>query len=281
MPLSLCGIIPHMDLIDIGVNLTGSAFKNDLPEVIARAQQAGVSSMIVTGTDVQHSEDAVRLCAEYAGVLTATTGVHPHHADDYDSSTSEQIAELLVQDAVVAVGECGLDYNRNFSQPRAQRYAFEQQLELAKACGKPVFLHQRDAHEDFFAMMQDAMPDLQGGVAHCFTGTPAQAEAYLDIGLYIGITGWICDERRACDLQQAAGVIPLNRCMLETDAPYLLPRDLPADLPEIPDYHAVDKRRNEPCYLPHVCRAVAAYMSIEADAVAQASTVNARTLFNI
>ncbi len=270
-----------MKLIDIGVNLTGSAFKNDLPDVLARAQQAGVQHMIVTGTDVAHSEAAIALCEQYPGMLTATAGVHPHHADDYTAATSEQLAALQASDCVVAVGECGLDYNRNFSTPKAQRFAFEQQLQLAMQNGKPVFLHQRDAHEDFLAMMRDAMPQLAGGVAHCFTGAPEQAEAYLELGLHIGVTGWICDERRAHDLQQAVQVIPLERILLETDAPYLLPRDLPASLPECPDYRPVDKRRNEPCYLPHVCRAVASFMRVDAEMLAQAATANAERLFKL
>lgn len=270
-----------MKLIDIGVNLTGSAFKNDLAEVIARAQQAGVQHMLVTGTDVAHSEAAIALCEQFAGLLTATAGVHPHHADDYTADSSERLAELLMHDCVVAVGECGLDYNRNFSSPKNQRDAFERQLQLAKQAGKPVFLHQRDAHEDFLAMMRDAMPELAGGVAHCFTGTPAQAESYLDIGLHIGVTGWICDERRAQDLQQAVAVIPQERILLETDAPYLLPRDLPEPLPELPHYTPRDKRRNEPCYLPHVCRAVARHRAVEADALAQTATANSRQLFGL
>jgi TatD DNase family protein len=270
-----------MDLIDIGANLTGSSFSNDLADVITRAQQAGVNKMLVTGTDIQHSKDAIHLCAEYADMLTSTAGVHPHHADDFDASSVEQLAEVAEQACVVAVGECGLDYNRNFSRPRAQRFAFEQQLELAMVSGKPVFLHQRDAHDDFLAMMANAMPELKGGVAHCFTGTPAQAEAYLDIGLYIGVTGWICDERRAHDLQQAVKVIPLDRLLLETDAPYLLPRDLSLPIAECQDYTPDDRRRNEPCFLPHVCRAVAAFMGEDEVMLAQASTDNAVSLFNI
>ena len=270
-----------MNLIDIGVNLTGSAFSKDMPEVISRAQAAGVSHMMVTGTDVQHSRAAIDLCAKYETVLFSTAGVHPHHADEYDRSTTEQIAELSENSCVVAIGECGLDYNRNFSQPNAQRSAFEQQLALAIETGKPVFLHQRDAHDDFLAMMKDAMPSLAGGVAHCFTGTPAQAEAYLDIGLYIGVTGWICDQRRGSDLQQAVKVIPLDRIMLETDAPYLLPRDLPDPIPGCGSYRPSDKRRNEPCFLVHVCDSVASYMDVDPQQLAESSSDNARLLFGL
>lgn len=270
-----------MELIDIGVNLTASSFKKDLSNVMTRAVDAGVSRMVVTGTDVEHSRMALELCAEYSAVLTSTAGMHPHHADDFDAASLEVFAELLTDERVVAVGECGLDYNRNFSKRSNQLKAFEQQLQLARDCGKPVFLHQRDAHEDFLAIMKDAMADIRGGVAHCFTGTAAQAEAYLDIGLHIGVTGWICDERRGQDLQQAVKVIPIDRIMLETDAPYLLPRDLPTKVPGCGDYVAVDKRRNEPCYLRYVCERVAHYMDVQAAVLADASTANASSLFGL
>lgn len=274
-------MIPHMQYIDIGVNLTASAFSADLSEVINRAHSAGVVKMLVTGTDLQHSRDAVDLCINYPQMLAATAGVHPHHADDYDAGTTEQLQEILARSCVLAVGECGLDYNRNFSQPRAQRVAFEQQLELAVSCGKPVFLHQRDAHDDFVAIIKGVASELNGGVAHCFTGTPDQAEAYLEMGLHIGVTGWICDDRRAGDLRQAVRHIPLHRIMLETDAPYLLPRDLPEKIPGCAGYRPRDKRRNEPCFLPHVCAGVAGHMAVDAQVLAEAATNNARALFAI
>ncbi len=274
-------MIAHMDLIDIGANLTASAFAKDLDAVMERAHQAGVVAMLVTGTDLEHSRRALALSQDRPDTLGSTAGVHPHHADDYDAGITEQLTELAADNKVLAIGECGLDYNRNFSTPHNQRRAFEAQLQLAIETQKPVFLHQRDAHDDFYAMMQNAMPELAGGVAHCFTGTPAQAEAYLDLGLYIGITGWICDERRGHDLQQAARHIPLHRVLLETDAPYLLPRDLPVPAPACGDYVPVDKRRNEPCFLAHVCERVAAFMGQENTALAQASTANARALFRL
>ena len=126
----------------------------------------------------------------------------------------------------VAVGECGLDFFRDYSPRDAQRRAFAAQLELAAEVGKPVFLHQRDAHEEFVAMLAPARASLAGGVAHCFTGGPAELDAYLELDLYIGVTGWVCDERRGAALRAAVPRIPLDRLLVETDAPYLLPRDL-------------------------------------------------------
>ncbi|MDH5710821.1 MAG: YchF/TatD family DNA exonuclease [Gammaproteobacteria bacterium] len=259
--------------IDIGVNLTASSFRNDLDDVVKRALNAGVTEMIVTGTDIDHSHRAIELCAHYPATLFATAGVHPHHADDYTGDTSRQLEEFCQQDCVLAVGECGLDFNRNFSTQQNQRYAFEAQLALSSEIGKPVFLHQRDAHDEFVAMLKNARPQLVNAVAHCFTGTAAEVNDYLGLDMYIGVTGWICDERRGGDLQQAVKQIPLDRIMLETDAPYLLPRDLK----EIP----VKSRRNEPCYLPHIAEAVSRYMGVDLEELQRATMVNTKRFFNI
>lgn len=259
--------------IDIGINLTGSSFADDLDEVLQRAQAAEVGSMVVTGTDVEHSRKAVELCQQYPELLFATAGVHPHNADDYTKNTSQQLTELSQEKCVLAIGECGLDYNRNFSTQQNQRVAFDAQLVLAAETNKPVFLHQRDAHDDFVAMLKNVRPQLSGAVAHCFTGTAAEANDYLELDMYIGVTGWICDQRRGGDLQQAVKEIPLDRIMLETDAPYLLPRDLT----EKP----VKSRRNEPCYLPHVAEAVAHYKGVELEELAQAALTNTKRFFNI
>ena len=267
-------MIPQMsDYIDIGVNLTGSSFQNDRNEVIQRAAQAGVSRMIVTGTDVEHSQKAIELCQQYPQSLFSTAGVHPHHADDYTLETSRHLVELSSQKCVVAIGECGLDYNRNFSTQNNQRNAFDAQLELAAEINKPVFLHQRDAHDDFVAMLKNVRSELSGAVAHCFTGTAAEVNDYLELDMYIGVTGWICDERRGHDLQQAVKEIPLDRIMLETDAPYLLPRDL-AESP-------VKSRRNEPCYLPHIAEIIARYMQLDVEELKRATLSNTKRFFNI
>jgi TatD DNase family protein len=259
--------------IDIGVNLTGSSFRDDLGQVIERAINAGVNKMIVTGTDVEHSRKAIELCDQYTEILFSTAGVHPHHADEFNTDSIDDLRELSQKSCVVAIGECGLDYNRNFSTQENQRRAFESQLELAAAIGKPVFLHQRDAHEDFIAMMANVRPRLSNAVAHCFTGIAAEVNDYLELDMYIGITGWICDERRGRDLQLAVKEIPLHRIMLETDAPYLLPRDLS----ESP----VKNRRNEPCYLPHIVESVARYMGVDREELEQAALANTKRFFNI
>jgi TatD DNase family protein len=198
--------------------------------------------------------------------------VHPHHATSLDSARREELQELLAQPQVVAVGECGLDYFRNLSPPAMQRSAFVAQLELAAAVAKPVFLHQRDAHDDFKSILGEFRGRLAGAVAHCFTGGAAELEDYLALGLLIGVTGWVCDERRGASLREAVPRIPADRLMVETDAPYLLPRDL------IP---RPKSRRNEPQYLVHIARTVAQIRSEPVESVAVSSTQNAVRLFGL
>jgi len=259
-------------LIDIGANLTHDCFDPDRDEALDRAAAAGVTRLIVTGASVEGSRHAVALADAKPGVLWATAGVHPHHAADYDEAAHADIAGLAQCDNVVAVGECGLDYFRNFSPKEAQRSAFARQLQTAAAINKPVFLHQREAHDDFVTILDEHADGLAGGVAHCFTAGPAELLAYLERGLYIGITGWICDERRGDSLRAAVRELPLDRLLLETDAPYLVPRDFPEKLPG---------RRNEPRVLPHVLHAVARAMACEPDEVAAAATANTEKLFKI
>jgi TatD DNase family protein len=261
-----------LDLIDIGANLTHDSFDPDRDAVLARAAAAGVGRIIVTGTSVSSSLQAAVLCEAHSKMLFATAGVHPHHAAGFDEHTSAALGALLPNPAFVAVGECGLDYFRDYSPRAAQRRAFEAQLALAATVGKPVFLHQRDAHDDFIAMLTPLRRRLVGGVAHCFTGGPRELAAYLDLDLHVGVTGWVCDERRGSALRAAVPRIPLARLLVETDAPYLLPRDLAP-----PPRH----RRNEPRFLAHVLERVAALRNEPVEAVAAATTANAERLFGL
>jgi TatD DNase family protein len=263
---------PQTNLIDIGANLTHDSFDRDRVEVMARAHAAGVARMIVTGASREGSPAAAKLAEEYPEVLFATAGIHPHHATEFDAETCALLTDLAQQKNVVAVGECGLDYFRNFSPADAQKMAFAGQLDIAVEVQKPIFLHQRDAHDDFVALLSDRFSEIPGGVAHCFTGGPGEMHEYLEMGLYIGITGWVCDERRGHDLQAAIPELPLERLLLETDAPYLMPRDLPEKLAA---------RRNEPCVLPHVLHTVARLMGRDVDEVARAATKNTEELFKL
>ncbi len=259
-------------LIDIGINLAHDSYDADRDAVIARATAAGVVQMIVTGSSAASSRLGVSLCRQHPGRLFATAGVHPHHATELTSSVLAELGALTAEPQILAVGECGLDYYRNYAPHTAQQEAFQRQLELAARCGKPVFLHQRESHEDFMAILREHWPALCGGVAHCFTGGAAELDCYLELGLAIGITGWICDERRGAHLLELVRRIPADRLLLETDGPYLLPRDL------TPKPSA---RRNEPAYLPHIATVVARARGEPVEALARTSTETARRLFRI
>ena len=259
-------------LIDIGANLTHDSFDEDRGEMMQRASDAGVTRMIVTGSSNQGSQDAVQLAKTAPGQLYATAGVHPHHAADFDETSVELINELAGDAAVVAIGECGLDYFRNFSPRQAQLEAFQAQLDIAAATALPVFLHQRDAHDDFVEVLEPMLPSLPRAVAHCFTGEGESLREYLEMGLWIGITGWICDERRGAHLHDIVSVIPDDRLLIETDAPYLLPRTIQPK---------PKTRRNEPGFLPEVLRVVAEARAQTEEHVAKITTDNAMHFFNL
>ncbi|MFC0676377.1 TatD family hydrolase [Lysobacter korlensis] len=265
-----------MQLIDIGANLTHESFDRDRDAVLARAREAGIVQMVITGASREHSPKALELAKAHPGFLFSTAGVHPHHAVEYTAECDAEMRALLEHDEVVAVGECGLDYFRDFSPRPAQRRAFEQQLQIAVDTGKtpdsrkPLFLHQRDAHDDFVAIMRNFEGRLGPAVVHCFTGTREEAFAYLDHDWHIGITGWLCDERRGQHLREIVPHIPGHRLMIETDAPYLLPRTL-KPMPK--------DRRNEPAFLAHIVEELARDRGETVEAVAARSTSTAREFF--
>jgi TatD DNase family protein len=261
-----------VQLIDIGINLTHDSYDRDREAVMQRALAAGVVQMVVTGASLAGTRDAIELARKVPRMLHATAGCHPHQASELTAATALDLEALAHAPEVVAVGECGLDYHRNLSPHPVQRAAFERQLQIAARVGKPVFLHQRDAHADFVAMLREHAPQLGRCVAHCFTGTRDELLEYLDMGLYIGITGWICDERRGLHLRESVGLVPPGRLMIETDGPYLLPRDL-APRPA--------SRRNEPCYLEHIAAVVAAARGEPPAALAAHTTATAREFFDL
>ena len=266
-----------MQLIDIGANLTHDSFDRDRDAVLQRARAAGVAQLVVTGASREHSPRALELAQAHPGLLFATAGVHPHHATEYTDECDSEMRALLAHDEVVAVGECGLDYFRDFSPRPAQRRAFERQLRIAAdlaAAGrpKPLFLHQRDAHEDFVAILKDFEGRTGPAVVHCFTGTRKELFDCLDRDWHIGITGWLCDERRGAHLRELVRNIPAQRLMVETDAPYLLPRTLsptPKD------------RRNEPAFLPHIVEELARDRGEAPADTAAATSATARAFFRL
>jgi TatD DNase family protein len=261
-----------MHLIDIGANLTHESFRHDFDAVLERARKAGVERMVVTGASREGSEHALELAHGHPGILHATAGVHPHHAGDYGAETDALLRALAREPEVVAVGETGLDYFRDLSPRPAQRAAFEQQFAIAIDLGMPLFLHQRDAHADFLALLKSARDRVPAVVVHCFTDERRALFDYLDLDCHIGITGWICDERRGTHLRELVREIPADRLMLETDSPYLLPRDIRPQ---------PSGRRNEPMYLAHICEVVAGLRGENPEVTAANATQASRAFFGL
>jgi TatD DNase family protein len=259
-----------IELIDIGVNLTNKSLLEDVNAVIQRAEKAGVKQMVVTGTSVAESRQAIGLCERFPQQLVSTCGIHPHHASEWDASSLPDLKAMAQQQCVRAIGETGLDFNRNYSSPSDQEFAFEQQMELAVSLKMPLFCHQRDAHGRFVEMLSEYRDDISRLVVHCFTDSREALIDYLDLDCYIGITGWICDERRGLDLQQLVKLIPADRLLLETDAPYLLPRNIEPK---------PSSRINEPAYLPHILETVALHQGKSVELLATQSLHASRSFF--
>jgi TatD DNase family protein len=272
------GIIKLMGdlLIDIGVNLSNSRFNDDVEETLHRAINANVSQLILTGTSIFDSEAVINLCdrfnQQFPSMLFATVGVHPHHANEYNPQSLASLEVLANHKSVVAIGETGLDFNRNFSSKSEQIAAFESQLELAIKTQLPLFMHERDAAKLQLEILREHRDHFTQGVIHCFTSTRETLFNYLDLDLHLGITGWITDEKRGKELQGIVSNIPLNRLMIETDAPYLLPKNMP----EKPK-----NRRNEPAYLPWVLNEIARHRDESLEDIARETSATAKKFFNL
>ncbi|GAB3296753.1 TatD family hydrolase [Pseudidiomarina andamanensis] len=257
-----------MRWFDCGVNLTNGKLFRHVEAVLERAAAAGVEKMLVIGTNLQESADAVALCERYPDQLLATVGIHPHDAAGAASDFIAQLKQLAKHPNVVAIGECGLDFNRNYSPQETQLEVFEAQLALAAELQLPVYLHERDAHQQQCELLARYQSEIPRMLAHCFTGGKKELARYLDLGCYIGITGWLCDERRGLELQQAVLDIPAERLLLETDAPFLLPRTIrprPA--------------QNEPCYLPEIGKFLAQLRHQEVREIAAQTWQNSLRFF--
>ena len=279
-----------MKLIDVGINLMNSAYSKDRDEVVEAAAAAGVSPLVITGSGERSSLDAAlyadsynaRCFARYSKrnpsgnpeekALYSTAGIHPHDAKSAGNGTIEFLRELAREKDVRVIGECGLDYNRDFSPRDIQRRWFVKQAELAAELSLPLFLHERDAFTDFSIILSEYISSVPAAVVHCFTGTEGELEYYLSQGCYIGITGWICDERRGRHLQDLVKMIPPDRLLLETDGPYLLPRDLP---------FKVKNKRNEPRFLPHIAETTARQLGKDTEKLAEETYANARRFLGL
>ncbi|WP_394179191.1 TatD family hydrolase [Marinomonas posidonica] len=256
-------------MIDIGVNLNHSIFLDDLEHTLLEIKQHGINGIICIASDIEESLLLAQHCQRHPS-LWQTIGCHPHQAKTWHMKSQQVFRELLNTHQAVAIGETGLDFNRNYSTPEQQRFAFHQQIELAKEFSLPLYLHERDAHQEMIETLRQHPEVAQHSVIHCFTGSKEELDHYLELGLYIGITGWVCDERRGYDLQSSLPHIPLDKLLLETDAPYLLPRNI-----------RPRPKKNHPKYLPYVAEEVARLRGMSVEALIEATVDNTHRLFNL
>lgn len=261
-----------MPLFDICFNFTSSKFREDEQGYLQRALDANVDHFLIAGSDQEDSKLAIELADRYQNGMYATAGVHPHLAKNWQDNTQEVLRQLAQSSRVKAIGEAGLDYNRNFSTHEQQEYAFRQQIELAIELQKPLFLHERDAHQKFASILNGYKSDLGPTVVHCFTSSLEALEDYLSMNLYIGITGWICDERRGTHLHDLVRMIPENRLLIETDAPYLFPRTFQP---------RPKNMTNEPAYLPHIAEHISYHRGDSIEQLCDYTMENSLRFLNI
>lgn len=257
--------------IDIGINLTNKQFHNEHDEIINRALDNGVDHMILTGTSIRGSKESAEIASDYPEILYSTAGIHPHDAKSFNAESIRELRKLLNLDQVISVGECGLDFDRDFSPRPIQEKCYRAQLELAVEVNKPLFLHERSAFKRFNDITDEYLSRLPEAVVHCFTGTLEEAKIYLDKGFYLGFTGAISDEKRFSHLEEVIKYTPLDRMMIETDAPFMLPKNMPR----------TQNRRNEPSYLPYVAQTIAHWKKLSIAEVADETTETARNFFRI
>lgn len=282
-------------IVDIGANLTNKKFSRDLDSVVQRAKDAGVTKIMVTGTSLQSSRDSLRLSRLYPNVLYATAGIHPHDAKSWEEDdTLSALKDMARNPECVAIGECGLDFNRNFSPPHTQLEVFEKQIVLACELGKPLFIHERDAHVEMVELLGRYRTRLPTCVIHCFTGTKDQAQTYLSMGFYLGLTGYVWKDKSEDGVRRLLqdNIIPLDRLLVETDAPFMYPNTRASRLPQHVK-NAITERstmflqryctfqRNEPCSLPVTVEMIAAYLNKTPEEIALATTFNALKVFGL
>ncbi|GGF79923.1 TatD family hydrolase [Alteromonas lipolytica] len=256
-----------MAWFDAGINM----FDERMPaeQTLSAALAAGVTRLCLITTHPDEWQQAEDYYRQYPDQLCYTLGIHPHNAKVAQPEHFAELRARATQPGVVAIGECGLDYNRDFSPRDVQRQVFSTQLQIAVELNKPVYLHERDAFADQLAILEPVKAQLQGGIAHCFTGNTEQMQAYLALGLHIGITGWVCDDKRGQALREAVLQLPVERLIMETDAPYLYPKD-----------RKPRQRNNAPAYLPHIGHAVAQLKAMAPDRLQEISFNNTEQLFS-
>ena len=257
--------------IDIACNFTHESFKNNLDAVIANAENVGVEKFVLLSASLKDLDPIQIIKSKSPEKYFICSGIHPHHADEIKDINQNKLLEKLRSTRPNAIGETGLDYFRNISPPNIQRDAFKIQIDIAKELELPLYLHQRDAHDDFIKIIKENINNFPKFVVHCFTGSQSQLDQYLELGAYIGLTGWICDARRNIELRESIKNIPIERMMIETDCPYLIPKNI------------IDKPKNninEPKYLPHIAQEICDLIGIKIEELKAATSKNAYAFFS-
>ena len=261
-----------MLLADSCFNITHESFKNDLGDILDAANNVGVEYFFCPASKEKEIEDLIKLSESYENNIFCSVGIHPHHASDLKPNTIENLEKYLDNQHVKAIGEIGVDYYRNFQSPEIQKKCFNVFLELASTNQYHVFLHHRDAFDDFYPMIKNCIGQVPESIVHCFTGTKSELKKFLDLGLYIGVTGWICDPKRGADLREIIKYIPLDRLLIETDAPYLVPKNM---------VNKPRNNRNEPLFLEHIASDISQLLNIDKALLAEETTKNFKKLFRI
>ena len=262
----------QMLLADSCFNINHESFKNDLGDILDAANNVGVEYFFCPASKEKEIEDLINLSESYQKNIFCSIGIHPHNASDLKPNTIENLKKYLGNQHVKAIGEIGLDYYRNFQSPEIQKKCFNAFLELASTNQYPVFLHHREAFSDFYPMIKNCIGEVPDSIVHCFTGTKSELKKFLDLGLYIGITGWICDPKRGADLREIIKYIPLDRLLIETDAPYLVPKNM---------VNKPRNNRNEPLFLEHIANDISELLNIDKALLAEETTNNFKKLFRI
>ena len=259
------------EFIDIACNFTHPSLRINLDEIVKNAEAVNVKKFVLLSASLKDLEPIQEIHSLDRSKFFTTAGIHPHHANEINALNGRSLQSLLQSSNPNVIGETGLDYFRNISPPETQRESFKMHIEIAQELNLPLYLHQRDAHEDFVRIIKNYGDEFPKFIVHCFTGTQQQLDDYLDLGAYIGLTGWICDEKRNQNLRASIKNIPLDKIMLETDCPYLLPKNLP---------NKPKKNINEPKYLPHIALEVSTLMSVKLEDLQVNAYTNTIKFFN-
>jgi TatD DNase family protein len=259
------------NLFDIACNFSSDRFEKDLNKVIKRAKDNNVTKFLLVSASLKDAEKVNKIYQDNKDSCFLTIGAHPHHANEFNSSSPSEMKRLIDEYKPHSVGETGLDFFRNISSYEEQLFAFEEQIRIAIETNLPLFLHQRDAHDDFVKIISKYKNDISKAVVHCFTGTQKELDDYLEMEFSIGLTGWICDERRNIDLRKSLKNIPLDKLMIETDCPYLIPRNL---------NNKPKNNRNEPAYLPHIANEIALLINLDKDKLIDITYKNSINFFS-